>query len=179
MSVTSLGLWGRRRQWSNLHTPLAWPTPGFMETLYLGGPPQKYLFPPPLIPHLRSVGKFYLNVQNMVLWDFCDKILLLVQMIIMLVLRQSNAISRLKKSWSGQQRPFFHPKTVSMTKGKTLASYGQVFSPNPVPHKYYPQKGPIFYGWPPLSSLSSSPMSLVSCDIFVIVIFHIFTSVSH
>ena len=47
MSVTSLGLWGRRLQWSNLHTPLAWPTPGFMDTLYLGGPPQKYMPPPP------------------------------------------------------------------------------------------------------------------------------------
>ena len=46
MSVTSLGLWGRRRQWSNLHTPLAWPTPGFMDTLYFGGPPQKYMPPP-------------------------------------------------------------------------------------------------------------------------------------
>ena len=87
--------------------------------LYIWEALPKNICNPPLIPHLRSVGKFYLNVQNMVLWDFCDKILLLVQMIIMLVLRQSNALSRLKKilKWTAEAI-FSSKKQCPRQKGK-------------------------------------------------------------
>ena len=90
----------------------------FHGNFIFGRPSPKIYVTPPLIPHLRSVGKFYLNVQNMVLWDFCDKILLLVQMIIMLVLRQSNAISRLKNLEVDSRGHFFIQKQCPWQKGK-------------------------------------------------------------